>query len=265
LKRLSQEDWLRAYYRTLFHAWGPQHWWPARSRLEMIVGAYLTQNTAWTNVELALRALRASGALSLDGIRRMPLRRLERLIRSAGYFRQKAKRLKIFVGFLDDRYGGSLKRLFFQPTEKLRGELLALNGIGPETADSILLYAGDHPVFVVDTYTHRILGRHQIISESAAYEDIRLLFERALAPLATEIVPSTSELGDVKLEAPAYLGSAHKPTPLSKAKRTALAQVYNDMHGLIVRVGKHYCLKSKPQCKQCPLAQYLAEKPSDGQ
>src|ERR671922_162612 len=139
---MRKEEQIRAYYHALLGAWGKQHWWPARSRFEVIVGAYLTQNTAWTNVEQAMRRLRAAGLLNLRGIRSVPLPELESLVRSAGYFRQKAARLKTFVAFLDQHYGGSLNRMFAQPTEKLREQLLALNGIGPETADSILLYAG---------------------------------------------------------------------------------------------------------------------------
>ncbi len=145
----TAEAELRSYYRALYHAWGAQHWWPARTRFEVIVGAYLTQNTAWTNVERALANLRAARLLSVRGIRRVPLAELERLIRPSGYFRQKAARLKTFVTFLNQEYGGSLARLFSQPTNKVREELLALNGVGPETADSILLYAGNHPVFGV--------------------------------------------------------------------------------------------------------------------
>src|SRR6202140_147896 len=175
----TKHDAIRAYYHALFFAWGRQHWWPAQSRLEMIVGAYLTQNTSWTNVEKALRNLRKARLLTIDGIRRTPQRKLEQLIRPAGYFRQKAHRLKIFVRFLDERYGGSFERMFAQPTSKLRDELLALNGVGPETADSILLYAGNHPVFVVDAYTRRILERHQIVSRAVSYDHIRHLFEKA--------------------------------------------------------------------------------------
>jgi endonuclease-3 related protein len=180
LKAQSNEESLRAYYSTLFRAWGRQHWWPARTRFEVIVGAYLTQNTAWTNVEGALRHLCAAKALSMRGIRSIPLPQLESLIRSAGYFRQKARRLKIFVDFVDQRYGGSLHRMFAQPTDRLRRELLALDGVGPETADSILLYAGQHPVFVVDAYTRRILDRHGIAAANAKYEELRALFEQAL-------------------------------------------------------------------------------------
>ena len=180
----SVEEEVRRYYEALFHAWGRQHWWPARTGFEVIVGAYLTQNTAWTNVERALTSLREAGILSLAGIRRTPLRRLQKRIRSAGYFRQKARSLKAFVSFLDERYGGSLARLFRVPTAELRVELLELNGVGPETADSILLYAGQHPVFVVDAYTRRILDRHGILPASARYEEIRALFERSLREVA---------------------------------------------------------------------------------
>jgi endonuclease-3 related protein len=180
----QEQNQIRTYYGALFRAWGPQNWWPARTRFEVIVGAYLTQNTAWTNVEKALANLRAARVLSLQGIRDVRLAELERLIRPSGYFRQKARRLKTFVDFLDQRYRGSLIRLFSSPTAELREELLQLNGVGPETADSILLYAGNHPVFVVDAYTRRILARHAIRSEMTAYEDLRELFERSLSPLA---------------------------------------------------------------------------------
>ena len=127
----SKADQIRSFYHTLFSTWGCQHWWPARSRFEVILGAYLTQNTSWTNVEMALARLRAAGLVSVDGMRRAPLRRLENLIRSSGYFRQKAQRLKTFVRFLDEHYGGSLARMFAQPVKTLREELRALNGVGP--------------------------------------------------------------------------------------------------------------------------------------
>jgi endonuclease-3 related protein len=248
LNARSPEETIRGYYRTLLHAWGRQHWWPARTPFEVIVGAYLTQNTAWTNVEQALHRLRSAGLLSLSGICRVSLAKLETLIRPAGYFRQKAQRLKNFVAFLDQNYGGSLRRMFARPTEQLRHELLALNGIGPETADSILLYAGNHPVFVVDAYTRRILTRHEVLPDRASYSDVRDLFERALAPLGVE----TGEHGE---NAPSPF--AHSPSPMSRAPRSGQAQVYNEMHGLIVGVGKHYCIKSKPLCDQCPLRPFL--------
>jgi endonuclease III related protein len=250
----TTHDAIRAYYQTLFSAWGRQHWWPAQSRFEVIVGAYLTQNTAWTNVEKALGILRKARLLTIRGVRRTPQPKLEQLIRPAGYFRQKAQRLKTFVDFLDERYGGSLARMFARPTTELRHELLALNGVGPETADSILLYAGNHPVFVVDAYTRRILERHQMVSGTADYDEIRLLFERALSR-----TPPPKLGSDEAPAASGPSGSCHRPSRMSSAPRTALAQVFNEMHGLIVGVGKTYCLKSQPQCEQCPLQKFLPE------
>jgi endonuclease-3 related protein len=250
---LLPDEHIRSYFRTLYRAWGHQHWWPAQSPFEIIVGAYLTQNTSWTNVERALTSLRQARVLSVRGIRRTRLSKLEQLIRSAGYFRQKAQRLKTFVRFLDNRYAGSLSRMFAESTAKLREELLGLNGIGPETADSILLYAGNHPVFVIDAYTRRILERHELVEGSAGYEEIRELFERSLRPLveeALECAPVTSP--DI-----AARGSSHPPSRMSTAKREAIVQVFNEMHGLIVGVGKNYCKKSQPECEQCPLQKFL--------
>jgi endonuclease III related protein len=248
MPKLSSAENIAAIYSTLGRAWGRQHWWPATSRFEVIVGAYLTQNTNWRNVEIALERLRLAKMLSAEGIRTVSLGRLERLIRSSGYFRQKARRLKTFVKFLDRRYAGSLSKMFAQPTAELREQLLSLNGVGPETADSILLYAGQHPVFVIDAYTRRLATRHGILSESATYEQVRSLFEEALTG-ASEVVISN---------APESTGSAsHKPSRMSLAARSPLAQVFNEMHGLIVSAGKQYCLKSKAQCERCPLGPLL--------
>jgi endonuclease-3 related protein len=289
---VKPEEHIRSYFQTLYDAWGQQHWWPAQSCFEVIVGAYLTQNTSWTNVERALNSLRKARVLSVRGIRRTPLPKLEELIRSAGYFRQKAQRLKTFVRFLDDRYGGSLARMFAQPTKKLREELLALNGVGPETADSILLYAGNHPAFVVDAYTRRILERHQLIPTKAPYDDIRQLFERALAPVSEEgraateaaeevrsVTSAAKAAGEKKRRIPARKpctpqnrtvsaadmagprGSCHPPSPMSTAARTPTAQVFNEMHGLIVGVGKNYCKMSQPECERCPLQRFLPSAP----
>src|SRR5450432_4175434 len=169
MQGLSPEAHIAEIYSTLSRAWGRQHWWPARSRFEVIVGAYLTQNTSWTNVELAMKKLRAARVLTVAGIRETPLPKLEKLVRSSGYFRQKARRLKTFVDFLDRNYAGSLTKMFRRPTSALREELLSLNGVGPETADSILLYAGQHSIFVVDAYTKRIASRHAILSGNADY------------------------------------------------------------------------------------------------
>jgi endonuclease III related protein len=251
----EHEEEIRSYYAALSREWGPQHWWPAESPFEVIVGAYLTQNTAWINVERALENLRRSKLLSLDGIRSVKLAQLERLIRPSGYFRQKAARLKTFIKFLDARHEGSLQKLFSEPTERVREDLLALNGVGPETADSILLYAGNHPVFVVDSYTRRILVRHGILPETSAYEEIRQLFQKALGPIATE-QERTPARQPQPLET-GFRGAAHPPSAMSTAHRTALVQVYNEMHGLIVGVGKTFCRKSKPACDSCPLRRFL--------
>jgi len=260
----TKQEAIRAYYHTLFSAWGCQHWWPAQSRFEMIVGAYLTQNTAWTNVGKALSNLRRARLLTIDGIRRTTRRQLEQLLRPSGYFRQKAQRLKTFINFLDERYGGSQARMFARPTAKLRAELLTLDGVGPETADSILLYAGNHPVFVVDAYTRRILERHEIVSPSATYEEVRALCEQALtesgAPNSTvQPPPSDKQTPAVRATAIGPKGTGHRPSPVSRAKRTELVQTFNDMHGLIVGVGKHYCLKSQPRCELCPLQKFLPQ------
>lgn len=209
---------LRAYYDVLFQAHGPQHWWPGRTRFEVIVGAILTQSTSWTNVERAITALRRENLLSAMALEHLPLARLSKLIRSSGYFRQKARKLKAFVHFLRLRYQGSLDKMFATPTLELREQLLGVHGIGPETADSILLYAGNHPVFVVDAYTRRILERHQLIDGKHSYEQMRRLFEQNL--------------------------------PLSP-------QLYNEFHALIVHTGKHFCRKRQPDCDRCALRPFL--------
>ena len=256
MTRASRKRQIRAYYGALYAAWGPQHWWPGRSRFEVILGAYLTQSTSWRNVELALRGLRSAGLMNLGGIRDISLRQLETVIRPAGYFHQKAARLKMFVAFVDEQYQGSLRRLFSQPTQPLRQELLSLNGVGPETADSMLLYAGQHPVFVVDAYARRILERHKIVAAGQSYEEIRQIVENALAEVPH--MPSSAKF-NIKRQGsdPEIRPMAHAPSPMSRAQRPPLAQVYNDMHGLIVAAGKQHCFKSKPDCSQCPLRRFL--------
>ncbi len=250
---MSSTNQVGAYYGSLQRAWGKQHWWPAHTRFEVIVGAYLTQNTSWKNVELALTRLRKAKALSLRGIRELEVSHLERLIQPAGYFRQKARSLKTFVKFVDAQYGGSLERMFAVPTEKLRDELLGLKGVGPETADSILLYAGQHAVFVVDAYTRRIFERHGLIESKVKYDEIRSLVERSLAEMVSQGVPQS----DRAIRLPMAATTAHSPSRMSRAKRTELVQVYNDMHGLIVATGKHFCAKQKPKCDECPLRDFL--------
>ena len=208
----------RAYYDALFTAHGPQHWWPGRTPFEIIVGAILVQNTSWTNVATAIERLRRAKLLTPRAIEKISAPRLQRLIRSSGYFRQKTKKLKAFVRFLRREYQGSLSKMFRAPTQTLRDQLLAIHGIGPETADSILLYAAKHPVFVVDAYTRRILERHGHPHARLGYEDVRQLFERNLAP-------------DVAL--------------------------YNEFHALIVHTGKHFCRPRDPRCGECPLRPLL--------
>jgi len=226
--------------------WGPQNWWPAQSRFEVIVGAYLTQNTNWSNVEKAIGNLRRAGVHSVNGVRKVPLDRLQTLIRPSGYFRQKAEKLKTFVRFLDLNYSGSLVRMFAQATEKLRAELLALNGVGPETADSILLYAGNYPVFVVDAYTRRILERHGIITAETKYEQIRLLLEQAISSAEPESLNLAQCGADPR----------HPVSRMSRRPRSDVAQHYNELHALIVRAGNLYC-KSTPKCEGCPLHKFL--------
>ena len=259
-RETDSEGKIRIYYDELYRAWGAQHWWPAETQFEVIVGAYLTQNTAWTNVERALENLRQAHLLSVEGVRGVELARLQRLIRPSGYFRQKAARLKTFVRYLDDHFEGSLKKLFSLPTSQLRQQLLNLNGVGPETADSIALYAGNHPLFVVDAYTRRIVDRHAIIPGTAEYDEIRTLFEQSLGQIATDF--ETKPIENQQLLEAGIRGAAHPPSAMSTAHRTALVQVYNEMHGLIVGVGKNYCRKTKPNCDACPLQKHL---PANGQ
>jgi len=249
----TPEALVRAIYRKLARAWGPQHWWPAETPFEVIAGAILTQNTSWKNVERALESLRSAGALSLAGIRALPLAQLEKLVRSSGYYRQKAKRLKAFVAFVDGSYGGSLATMFPAPTRQLRAELLALHGIGLETADAILLYAGHHEMFVVDAYARRILERHAAIQPRAKYDEIRILVERALQREKLSSYPSA--------RATQPRPSAHRPSPMSLAERSPQAQVYNEMHGLLVQIGKHYCHRAEPDCRHCPLQALLPHEP----
>ena len=221
--RVAAEDRrppLDEYYNSLLTSFGPQHWWPGESQFEIIVGAILTQNTSWTNVERAIANLRGAGLLTFAAMEKVPLRRLQTLVRPSGYYRQKARKLKAFCAFVRSEYGGSLKRMFETPTIALREKLLAVFGIGPETADSILLYAGNHEVFPVDSYTKRLLSRHGWAGEKTKYEEIRWMFERQFP-------------GD--------------------AKR------FNEFHGLIVSTGKKFCLKQEPLCGECPLGRYLEE------
>ena len=236
---------------------GPQHWWPAASAFEVVVGAYLTQNTAWTNVEQAIANLRSAGVLSIPGIRESAIEELEQLVRPAGYFRQKAARLKRFVNHLDTRYGGSLDAMFARPANALREELLALNGIGPETADSILLYAASREVFVVDAYTRRILERHGLARAGAGYEQIRAEVETALTGYGEEIEAAPESVNPAGAGGRVTAPPVHPPSAASSMARSELSRRYNEFHGLLVQIGKHYCAKAAPRCESCPLRPFL--------
>jgi len=211
-------------HELLAAAYGPQHWWPARTPFEVILGAYLTQNTAWKAVERSLANLSAVGALTPDGLRKLPLAKLMRLIRPSGFFTRKAPAIKAFVGMLDKEFGGSLEALAATPTTALRERLLALPGVGPETADAILLYALGHPVPVADEYLRRIAERHGL-----------------LAPPAGRAKISCDDLTDITRAAFAHDAAS------------AQAKLFNEFHALVVAVGKAHCGRTA-HCEGCPLA-----------
>jgi endonuclease-3 related protein len=200
-------------YRQLLDRFGPQRWWPGETPFEVAVGAILTQNTSWTNVAKAIANLKAAGSLDPLKLHEMDTEELELLIRPAGYFRVKAKRLKSFINWLYERYGGNLKNLEPVGTTRLREELLGISGIGPETADSILLYALNRPIFVVDTYTARVMVRHGLIGPELDYDQLQGLFMSNL-----------------------------EPDPA----------LFNEFHALLVMTGKDYC-RPRPKCSGCPL------------
>jgi endonuclease-3 related protein len=206
-------DKLLDIYRILFDHYGPREWWPAETPFEVLVGAILTQNTAWRNVEKAIANLKQLGPLTPEALFRLPEETLAEAIRPSGYYRQKGKRLRNLLGMLSDRFECRIEALFDLPTETLREELLALSGIGPETADSILLYAAGRPVFVIDTYTIRILSRHELLPEETSYAEAQ--------QWVTDHLPE-----DV--------------------------QLFNEFHALLVNVGKDFC-RPRPKCPGCPL------------
>ena len=209
-------------YKTLLSHFGKQGWWPAEDKFEVIVGAILTQNTAWKNVEKAIDRLKKEKVLSLDGILNIEREVLKELIKPSGFYNQKADRLKSFVEYIDKNYKGNLNLFLHRDTNKVREELLSLNGIGLETADSILLYAGDHAIFVVDAYTRRLCKRLPLLKgmDCDDYESIRKKIERELK----------RKIKDEK----------------------ELVKIYKELHALIVKLAKTYC-KKKPVCKKCPL------------
>ena len=201
-------------YRRLYRHFGDLEWWPGDSPLEISVSAILTQNTAWSNVEKGIRQLKQARALSVGALARMSHRRLARLIKSSGYFNVKARRLKNFIAFVQNRYSGSFKTMFRQKSVRLRAELLSVSGIGPETADSIVLYAAKKPIFVIDAYTKRIFSRHGVLPFEKSYDEFQTLF--------TKFLPANVPL-------------------------------YNHYHAMLVNVGNEFC-HSKPHCDGCPLS-----------
>lgn len=210
-------DSVQTVYDRLFAAYGPQQWWSAQTPFEVMIGAVLVQNTSWLNVKKAIDNLRRSDLLEPHALYRTSPEELEELIRPAGYYRVKAKRLRNLLAFLVECYDGSLEAMFATELSELREKLLAVSGIGPETADSILLYAGGLPTFVVDTYTHRVLARHGWIGFDADYYELKDHFESSLP---------------------------QDP------------RIFNEYHALLVQVGKEHCGKT-PKCKDCPLAELL--------
>jgi endonuclease-3 related protein len=210
---------LHDVYERLLTAFGPQHWWPGESTFEVMVGAILTQNTTWQNVERAIENLRGADALSPAAIYQMPDEELAETIRPAGYYRLKSRRLKNLVALVMEKHEGALRELLQLPADELRAELLSVNGIGPETADSIVLYAAEQPIFVVDAYTARVLKRHGWIEPEADYHAIQALF--------------------------------HDNLPDDTA-------LFNEYHALLVRVGNRFC-KPTPKCEECPLVELLPE------
>ncbi len=219
--KLAPAKRLRRMHDQLGAAYGPQYWWPAKTPFEVILGAYLTQNTAWKAVERSLANLRAAGALSLEGLRKLPVEELQRLIQPSGFFTRKASALKAFVAMLDEEFGGSLDALAAAPTASLRKRLLDLPGVGPETADAILLYALGHAVPVADEYLRRIAERHKLLDPS----DGRIRYD-ALADLTRRAFAA---------DPPA----SHAP-------------LFNEFHALTVAVGKAHCGRA-PRCEGCPL------------
>jgi len=210
---------LRALYESLESAYGPQHWWPAKTRFEVVLGAYLTQGTAWKSVERSIANLAERGLLSVAAIRDVPEIELRELIRPSGYMTRKAAAIKSFVRFLDAHYEGSLETLAREKPEVVRERLLALPGVGPETADAIRLYALGHPAIVVDEYLRRVVTRHGLVSKAAKDAEIQALGK----------------------------------TIFAKGAEGERARQCNEFHALIVKVGKQHCRRA-PLCDACPLA-----------
>lgn len=201
-------------YRLLYKEYGPQGWWPGNSRLECILGAILTQNTSWKNVEKAINNLKKLNLVSIDALKLLTADELAQLIRPSGYFNQKALKVKNFLNFITKNYNDSLDRMFDEEVHVLRDKLLSIKGVGPETADCIILYGGNKPIFVIDTYTYRVLSRHGLVPEQTSYGEMQELFMDSL---------------------------------------TLDPVMFNEYHALLVKVGKTHCKKRVPVCTGCPL------------
>jgi endonuclease-3 related protein len=214
----ERREALQDYFEKLLRALGPQRWWPARTRLEVIVGAILVQNTAWQNAALALKKLKQNGLLTLAELKHASLSELGSCVKSAGFYRQKARTIRNFLAWLEGACDGSLTVMFTLPAAELRRRLLEVKGLGPETADAILLYAGLHPVFVADSYTRRILARHGMVPPRAGYA-----------------------------QAQEFL---HRHLPADQA-------LFNEYHALLVEVGRRFCRRQIALCDECPLKEFL--------
>ena len=217
------------FYKMARRHFGHQKWWPGETPLEVMIGAILTQNTAWTNVEKAIVNLKRENLLDLNALKKVPEEKLAQAIRPSGYFNVKTRRLKSFVEFIFQEYAGSLEKMFAEKGTKLREKLLRVSGIGPETADSILLYAALKPFFVIDAYTKRIFTRHH---------------------LQVSTSPASSSRMIRKMDYHEWQKIFMKSLPASRA-------VYNDFHAQIVHIGKHFCKTSMPLCSLCPLSCFL--------
>lgn len=227
-RQTSSAQRLRRMHDWLAAAYGPQHWWPADTAFEVVLGAYLTQNTSWKAVERSLANLRAEGALSIDGLRKLSPAKLQKLIRPSGFYTRKAPAIRAFIAMLDDDFDGSLDRLAAMPTDLLRLRLLALPGVGYETADAILLYALGHPVPVADAYLRRIAERHGLLKAFPASHRVTYA---ALVQLTRDAFANDPFADQV--------------------------QLFNEFHALTVAVGKAHCA-SAPRCEGCPLVSDLS-------
>ena len=235
---------LRRAYELMRARFGHQHWWPGEAAFEVCVGAILTQNTAWTNVERAIVNLKTARVLEPKKLFALPESKLAKLIRPAGYFNVKARRLRSFLRVLVEGYGGDLRRLFSGDTATVRERLLAINGIGPETADSMLLYAGGYHSFVVDAYTKRIFERHVWSPQSTRLRS-------ATARQAVHSPKSSNTYDELKLLCESALNEKSESERLDH---------WQDYHAQLVMVGKHFCRTRTPRCEECPLKLLLPQK-----